>query len=90
MRKVVLNSLALVGLLMVGCQEKLAPSAAKKFDADEWADLFKKPGPKFAGPVVDRGARGYVNDLTFKTPDRKPCSHAYVFNIERHHRPPIG
>ena len=38
MRKVVLNLLALVGLLMVGCQEKLAPSAARKFEPT-WESL---------------------------------------------------
>jgi hypothetical protein len=27
--------------------------------------------------------------LVIETPDRRPCKHAYVFKIERHHRPPI-
>ena len=63
---------------------------AEKFDADEWAELFEKSGAKFAGTVGNSGAWGYANDLTFKTPDRKPCSHAFVFKIERHHRPPIN
>jgi alpha-L-fucosidase len=27
--------------------------------------------------------------LIIETPDRKPCKHAYVFKIERYHRPPI-
>ena len=27
--------------------------------------------------------------LVIETPDKKPCKHAYVFKIERYHRPPI-
>jgi alpha-L-fucosidase len=36
-----------------GYKDLIPKFTAEKFDADEWAELFKKSGAKFAGPVAE-------------------------------------
>ena len=36
-----------------GYKDLIPKFTAEKFDADEWVDLFKKAGAKFAGPVAE-------------------------------------
>ena len=43
-----------------GYKDFIPQFTAQKFDADEWADLFKRSGARFAGPVAEH-ADGWSN-----------------------------